>query len=223
MTVECSEDLLTSMDEKKKLVFSEDSIEKLRLAMYKLDELQQQCQVALEPTLEQHGLNSDKVTTFQIRELSRVLFQRASVDKTDVEKMEEDLQLFQIFKAAIKLVTKSGDENVQQLRDNLEHWLNSITPVMIEVLQRNGISPPKPTTSAHVKETLNKQTKDFLEFVSDNDKENVVVMERTPIEEDLTDNYRSAVCDVRNYVTVRDLGTLLLIFKKDFGHATRRS
>lgn len=51
--------------------------------------------------------------------------------------MEEDLNLFQMFKAAIKLVTGSAlDENVQQLSDDLEHWLNAITPVMIRVVRK---------------------------------------------------------------------------------------
>lgn len=51
--------------------------------------------------------------------------------------MEEDLNLFQMFKAAIKLVTDSVmDENVQQLSDDLEHWLNAITPVMIRVVRK---------------------------------------------------------------------------------------
>lgn len=51
--------------------------------------------------------------------------------------MEEDLNLFQMFKAAIKLVTDSVlDENVQQLSDYLEHWLNAITPVMIRVVRK---------------------------------------------------------------------------------------
>lgn len=51
--------------------------------------------------------------------------------------MEEDLNLFQMFKAAIKLVTDSVlDENVQQLSDDLEHWLNAIAPVMIRVVRK---------------------------------------------------------------------------------------
>ena len=45
--------------------------------------------------------------------------------------------MFQMFKAAIKLVTDSVlDENVQQLSDDLEHWLNAITPVMIRVVRK---------------------------------------------------------------------------------------
>lgn len=47
LTFECSEVLSTSMVEEKKLVLSEDEIKKLRLAMEKLDEFQQQCQEAL--------------------------------------------------------------------------------------------------------------------------------------------------------------------------------
>lgn len=55
--------------------------------------------------------------------------------------MEEDLNLFQIFKAAIKLVTGSVlDENVQQLSNDLEHWLNAITPVMIRVVRKFPLS-----------------------------------------------------------------------------------
>ncbi|CAH3157943.1 unnamed protein product [Pocillopora meandrina] len=226
LTFECSEVLSTSMDEEKKLVLSEDEIKKLRLAMEKLDEFQEQCQEALEQTLEQHRLDSGKVEMIQWDELAQVLFERAQLDKTDVQRMEEDLNLFQMFKAAIKLVTDSVlDENVQQLSDDLEHWLNAITPVMIRVLWSNGISPPKPPPTEDLQERLNEQIKDSLrEFVCENDEENV----EHPLknEEEETDSCKinpRTVRDVRNYITVRDLGDLLLLFKGDFGHVTRHS
>lgn len=225
LTFECSEVLSTSMDEEKKLVLSEDEIKKLRLAMEKLDEFQQQCQEALEQTLEQHRLDSGKVEMIQLDELAQVLFERAQLDKTDVQKMEEDLNLFQMFKAAIKLVTDSVlDENVQQLSDDLEHWLNAITPVMIRVLRSNGISPPKPPPSEDLQERLNEQIKDSLrEFVCANDEENV---ERPLTNAEETDSCKinpRTVRDVRNYIAVRDLGDLLFLFKGDFGHVTRHS
>ena len=61
------------------------------------------------------------------------------------------------------------------------------------------------------------------EFVCANDEENVEHPQTNAEETDSCKINPRTVRDVRNYITVRDLGDLLLLFKGDFGHVTRHS
>ena len=59
------------------------------------------------------------------------------------------------------------------------------------------------------------------EVIGEQNKENVVIVGFTTLKADFTDSDKidlSAICDVRNYVIVRDLAALISVFKGDVGN-----
>ena len=72
-------------------------------------------------------------------------------------------------------------------------------------LRENSISPPQPEDLSGLKKRLNEITRSFLEVV---DKENIQ-----------SGNIKASVVDnVRNYVVVKTLAQVMLIFKAGLGH-----
>jgi len=159
-------------------------------------------------------VNIDAVNHLEFPELTRSLVKR----KTDATIMGDDLQRFRLFNAAVRLVTKSTDEPGQELSEQMASLITDITSLMWTVLRRNHVSPLAPPRSGQLENQLNEITKEFLEIIGEENKENA---EMTSVEVTFTEvtieHGSRAVCDVRNYVIVRDLRNLLTRFHKDLG------
>lgn len=168
--------------------------------------------------LQRHKVDVDIVNLLQFPELRRSFIDR----DTDAGILKDDLQQFRMFQAAMGLVTKSVDgRRGLELSHKAQSLLSDMTSIIWRVLTENDISPPEPPRSGHLKEGLNKTTREFLEVVGEHNKENVLTAEMA-IEDDYTDNRSTdlrAIYDVRNYVIVQELGSFLLLsFKRDLSH-----
>ncbi|KAJ7385539.1 hypothetical protein OS493_015111 [Desmophyllum pertusum] len=213
-----AQELCAIVNDEKKLVLTQEEVNELRAIQDQLDEFRHHCQNLLAQLLKRHGVNEEIVQLLDFPELFRPFIRR----DTDPGIMECDLQQFRMFHAAVRLVTKSADERGQELSDKMELLLTDMASVMWRLLRKNDILPPEPPRSGHLEQTLNETTKAFLEYVREQCRE--AVLTEITIEEDFTDNDdpdHRAICDVRNYVIVKDLGGMLLHFQKDLGHLIR--
>ncbi|XP_078357877.1 uncharacterized protein LOC144642709 [Oculina patagonica] len=192
------------MKDKAKLNFTTSEVQTFRALCDELERLQKQLQDDLKPEVPRRVI--DYIQNLQFQELTKTTIDRT----TDAGILSDDMQRFLRFATTVKMVNKSScDDKIQNLSQQLESGLITISSLMRRVLRENSISPPHPQDFSGLKDRLDELTRSFLKcFLEDIDKEN-------------TDGGKfkeSDVDDVRNYVVVETLRDVMLLFRRDLGH-----
>ncbi|KAL9982607.1 hypothetical protein ACROYT_G004672, partial [Oculina patagonica] len=146
-----------TMKDKAKLNFTTSEVQTFRALCDELERLQKQLQDDLKPEVPRRVI--DYIQNLQFQELTKTTIDRT----TDAGILSDDMQRFLRFATTVKMVNKSScDDKIQNLSQQLESGLITISSLMRRVLRENSISPPHPQDFSGLKDRLDELTRSFL-------------------------------------------------------------